>query len=983
MAKADHFQTAIAPPDIPDHEMLRCIGQGSYGEVWLARNAVGTFRAVKVVHRARFLEARPYEREFEGIQKYEPISRTNDGLVDVLQIGRNDDAGSFYYIMELADDAAGQQTPSVAAYIPKTLARQIQTRGRLPYEECLTLGLTLNLALGHLHRHGLMHRDVKPSNIIFVNGVPKLADIGLVTGLDEGRSFVGTEGFIPPEGPNSPQADLYALGKVLYEAGMGKDRQEFPEPFTRLGLDDESKMLMELNTVLLRACAPKLAERYQSAEEMNADLALLHSGRSVRQRHALERRLKWATRLGVALAAVMVLGAAPYYWAIKEAHAAKLAEADAKEKLWGAYLAQAQAGRFSHRQGERFHGLELLRKAAEMRPALELRNEAIACMILPDLRAVREWNGLLDPTTAVDFDFQHDRYVRCETGGQLSVRSLTDDREQFRLPAWRDSGLTHFGFGPEGRWLAAAYTNHCFTVWDMWQRRPALNWTPFLFRSFDFDDAGRLIAVAQYRGPILVYDLAGGRDLAAIAVTNLPYSIRFDPGGRRLAVSFTDSPEAKIFDLATGKLEQSCLFPGPLYHVAWHPDGTSLAAGSVDGRIFIWEVASKTVKTALVGHQAEVVNVMFLDEGNWLGSASWDGTFRLWDLFAQREILSVPMADTGLRMSRDVMMAGYWNPSTRKIGTLELAAGHEMRQIHPTDSPDALVVGSAFDPAGKFFATSYRDGVRLWNLATGKQLAYLPIGWTCSPQFTQGGEALLTGTKAGLQERTLQVHSETNVILGEPRVLGPPGLVTQVSASRDGRLAYLQDGELHLYDLRTHSEQTPLTTGGRHARLTLSWDGKWLALWGRPPKEFQIWQLATGRMVRSLGGYQGDGYAQFSPDGVSLAIGGYDGYQVWKTGQWTCAYSVPRTGMVVREFAFSPDSRLLAVAHSETVVQLLDAVTGREVATLEPPEPRVVSWVGFSPNGGKLAVTCNSQLTQIWDLGLIRRELAGLKLDWP
>jgi serine/threonine protein kinase len=88
-----------------------------------------------------------------------------------------------------------------------------------------------------------------------VGGVPKLADIGLVTDAAGANTFVGTEGFVPPEGPTSPQADLYALGKVLYEAAMGKDRNEFPEPFTQIGTDRESVALMELNAVLLRLCA--------------------------------------------------------------------------------------------------------------------------------------------------------------------------------------------------------------------------------------------------------------------------------------------------------------------------------------------------------------------------------------------------------------------------------------------------------------------------------------------------------------------------------------------------------------------------------------------------------------------------------------------------------------------------------------------------------------------------------------------------------
>src|SRR5687768_13358936 len=274
-------------PVVPDHELIRRIGQGAYGEVWLARNVLGGYRAVKAVLRSSFKTEEPYEREFRGIQRFEPISRSNEGFVDVLQVGRNDAARCFYYVMELADDANAEAwvrnaesaesqnilKPLLETYVPKTLQSEIRKRGRLPPDECVQLGLSLSLALAHLHRHGLIHRDIKPSNIIFVGSVPKLADIGLVTDLSDAQSFVGTEGFIPPEGPNTPQADIYSLGKVLYEISMGKDRKLFPEPPTLLGDSPDSARLEELNAIILKACASHPAERYETAEELTADLA--------------------------------------------------------------------------------------------------------------------------------------------------------------------------------------------------------------------------------------------------------------------------------------------------------------------------------------------------------------------------------------------------------------------------------------------------------------------------------------------------------------------------------------------------------------------------------------------------------------------------------------------------------------------------------------------------------------------------------------
>ena len=270
-------------PHVPDHEMLARVGRGSYGEVWLARNVMGSFRAIKVVFRASFDSDRPYEREFSGLQKFEPVSRTHPGFVALLHMGRNVEAGYFYCVMEVADDVAAGPAIDPANYRPRTLAADLAKHGRLPLEECLELGIALAAALGHLHSRGLVHRDIKPANIIFVNTVPKLADIGLVTQIGSQATFVGTDGYIPPEGPGSPGADLYSLGKLLYEVSMGKSQDQFPELPTRLRELPEAVELMRLNAVVLKACEHQPAKRFRSAEDLGAALTKLRhelAGRS-------------------------------------------------------------------------------------------------------------------------------------------------------------------------------------------------------------------------------------------------------------------------------------------------------------------------------------------------------------------------------------------------------------------------------------------------------------------------------------------------------------------------------------------------------------------------------------------------------------------------------------------------------------------------------------------------------------------------------
>jgi serine/threonine protein kinase len=295
---------------VPDHELIRLIGSGSSGQIWLARNALGSYRAVKIVRERMFKHRGPFEREFNGILKFEPVSRLHDGLVDVLQVGRSEAARYFYCVMELADDVVTGPHIHPPTYSPRTLEKDKNRLKRLPIAECVRLGAAIASALGFLHKHGLIHRDIKPSNIIFVNGMPKLADIGLVTDAAEGRSFVGTEGFIAPEGSGTIHADIYALGKVLYEISTGKDRNEYPALPEMPRSHAETRDLILLNKIVLKACRVRAWQRYETAEDMmRALLAFEFDKAALRNREHLDVLTKVFTVIG-AIATLGVFGVA-------------------------------------------------------------------------------------------------------------------------------------------------------------------------------------------------------------------------------------------------------------------------------------------------------------------------------------------------------------------------------------------------------------------------------------------------------------------------------------------------------------------------------------------------------------------------------------------------------------------------------------------------------------------------------------------------
>ena len=193
---------------IPDFDILWKSGDGASGEVWIARNRAGSLVALKTI-----VKSEQAARELAGLRSYFQIAGAPH-LIRILHIGEIENV--LYYTMELADNLGTEEH-----YIPATLGNLLRKRKRLSPAETIELGRKLLDGLETLHQHGLIHRDIKPENILFVEGEPKLSDIGLVRSVSHSLSLGGTLGFIPPErlksgvGAKDSTDDLYALGKVL------------------------------------------------------------------------------------------------------------------------------------------------------------------------------------------------------------------------------------------------------------------------------------------------------------------------------------------------------------------------------------------------------------------------------------------------------------------------------------------------------------------------------------------------------------------------------------------------------------------------------------------------------------------------------------------------------------------------------------------------------------------------------------------------
>ena len=447
------------------------------------------------------------------------------------------------------------------------------------------------------------------------------------------------------------------------------------------------------------------------------------------------------------------------------------------------------------------------------------------------------------------------------------------------------------------------------------------------------------------------------------------YHLAFSPDGKTLAAAGQDAT-IYLFDVETRAARLLRGHHDQVFAVDFSPDGKLLASGGWDGTIRLWSRSGQAMRT-LRAQDQDVRTLAFSPDGTQLASGGADGRLRLWDPHSgalvdtrqghSKPIYCVVFSANGQRLASagrgSVVLV--WDPRKKGAAPVARLEGHRGR-----------VEGLSFSPDGRLLASAGEDrSIRVWDLGR-RSLHKVLWGHAAHVEdvaFTPDGKQLLSGgwdktirlwdLQTGRTIRTLRGHT---------------GGIYTMALARDGRLLASGgwDQTIRLWDLSPERRQRHVGSGhtGAVYGVTFSPDGSWLAT-GSLDKTVRIWDVHSGTQLRVLEGHENavEGVT-VSPDGRYLASGGSDrGIRIWELASGAQhRLLLGHTGEVTG-LGFSPDGRLLASGSLDHTVRLWDWSAGSQLRVLRGHAGGVRD-LDISPDGKQLVSCSNDQTARIWSL---------------
>jgi WD40 repeat protein/tRNA A-37 threonylcarbamoyl transferase component Bud32 len=895
------------------YQVLEEISRGGAGIVFRARDeALDRDVALKFLRagplasrddtRRLFLEARAAAR------------LRHHCIVPVFEIGGADDPQPFL---------------AMALLPGGTLAQRLK-RGPVSPTEAARWLASIARAVHHAHQHGILHRDLKPGNILFdAEGSPMVSDFGLARLLDEDHTLtrtdaiLGTPAYLAPEqasgrvGELTTAADIHALGAVLYECLTSRppfEEQELPKLLRQIAeappvppRQINFRIPTDLETICLKCLEKDPIKRYATAQELADELDRFLNDEPIQARpvRPAEKAWRWCRRnpavtsltAGSVLLLMAVAIGAPIA-AIRINHERQRAEKSARNETRLREAAQVQTYTSD---------MNLAKQAwdeGNLRRAQALLTAHVPQAGQPDLRSF-EWRYLWnlcqdnslhtsrlplsadDPVQALASSPAHNfAALACQNSVRLLDFATGQEIDRFPYA------------GPEGRHtshlikLASRATNllvahrvdGVVSLRDLTKKQWLMSFRPFgqSLASMALSPDGRLLAAGTSTN-VALWDVSSRTAESAHALWSHGLErdclyLMFTPDGQTL-IAEVRSPRGgslMAWDAQTGR--ELALFPpapaGYIWAMAFSPDGLLLAYSGVSTRITVLDFARRTVKFSLDGHLGIVTSLAFSADGQRLLSSGLDGTIRQWDL------------RTGQR-------TGLWR-----------------------DQHDNGVWWAGFAPGGQSLLSMNGDELKIWNAEEQSASTVIEneqdMGGP-APAISPDGKWLVT---TGASSASITEHAKVWDLVARHERLHPVHDDEQARSP-----AFSPDGKL----------------------FALGSQGRMVGLW-----ETAAWEHSSGQVLpfRYLTNDFEPGSIAFSPDGTILAAAGFiaeprapshatNRLAFWEVGSWRKLDLLPGAGAGRNEnaaaatVAFSPDGRWLALGSRDGWVRLRDFRTRR------------------------------------------------------